>query len=109
MKPLIIYVDSERDEIKLSRKQFEKFIQDAYQQGYDSGYQVGYRSNHYWPYWTNGSITPTNVSNPQPPTITYTTGTDPNTFKPSVTRAPYTGEQCINTTMGGEAHNSIGD
>ena len=69
MKPLIIYIDSERDEIKLSRKQFEKFIQDAYQQGYDSGYQVGYRSNHYWPYIT------TTTSNSQPPNITYTTGT----------------------------------
>ena len=102
MKPLIIYIDSERDEIKLSRKQFEKFIQDAYQQGYDSGYQVGYRSNHYWPYWTNGTITTSN-SNPQPPTITYTTGTDPNVYKPSVTCASYTEE------VGGEVHNTIGD
>lgn len=103
MKPLIIYVDSERDEIKLSRKQFEKFIQDAYQQGYDNGYADGSKRYYWYPY------TYTCNSNSQPPTITYTTGTDPNTFKPSVTCAPYTGEQCINTTMGGEAHNSIGD
>lgn len=98
MKPLIIYVDSEKDEINLSRKQFEKLIQEAYQQGYDSGYQVGYHSNHYWPYVY------TNTTTSNPPTITYTTGTDPNTFNPSVTCSS---EQSTNVT--GEVHNSIGD
>lgn len=107
MKPIIIYVDSERDEIKLSRKQFEKFIQDAYQQGYDNGYADGSKRYYWYPY--TYTSTATNASIPQPPSITYRTGTDPNTFKPSVTCAPYTGEQCINATISGEAHNSIGD
>ena len=98
MKPLIIYIDSEKDEINLSRKQFEKLIQDAYQQGYDSGYQIGYHSNRYMPYVY------TNTTTSNPPTITYMTGTDPNTFKTTITCSD---EQSSNIT--GEAHNSLGD
>jgi len=106
MKPIIIYVDGNRDEIRLNRKQFEKFIQDAYQQGYDNGYADGNKRYYWSPYWTSGTITTTNTSNPQPPSITYTIGTDPNTFKPSVTCSD---EQYTNATIGGEIHNTIGD
>lgn len=108
MKPIIIYVDGNRDEIRLNRKQFEKFIQDAYQQGYDSGYAEGQRRYYWSPYWTNGSIT-TTTSNPQPLTITYSTGTDPNTYKTTITAKDYINDPCINATIGGEVHNSIGD
>ena len=103
MKPLIIYIDSERDEIKLSRKQFEKFIQEAYQQGYDNGYADGSKRYYWYPYTYTCTST-----NSQPPSITYSTGTDPNTYKPTITAAPQTGEAwCINTM--GEAHNAVGD
>ena len=128
MKPIIIYVDGNRDEIRLNRKQFEKFIQDAYQQGYDNGYADG-NKRYYW-----GPYVYTTTATNQSPSITYTTGTDPNTYKPSVTCdttnektfAPggtITGsnlfihgddavEKIINNTantIGGEVHNSIGD
>lgn len=108
MKPIVIYINSEKDDIKLSRKQFEKFIQDAYQQGYDSGYADG--SKRY--YWTPYQPYYNTISNSQPPTITYTTGTDPNTYKTSNTNAPNIDKQYINITdtwISGEAHNSIGD
>lgn len=106
MKPLIIYVKDERDEIRLSRKQFEKFIQDAYQQGYDNGYAEG-QKRYYWPYWTNSGTITTTTSKPQPPYITYTTGTDPNTYVNTITGQNYNGQISLDLT--GEAHNTIGD
>lgn len=109
MKPIIIYIDSERNEIRLSRKQFEKFIQDAYQQGYDSGYAEGQKRYYWMPYWTCSGTT-TTTSNPQPLTITYKTGTDPNTYINTVTGVhtqKYDGEISVDLT--GEAHNTIGD
>ena len=109
MKPIIIYVDSEKDEIKLSRKQFEKFIQDAYQQGYDSGYAEGNKRYYLGPYVYT---TATN----QLPSITYTTGTDPNTYKPSITctslndnTGKITLDMYNNGSIGSEVHNTIGD
>ena len=79
MKPLIIYIDSERDEIKLSRKEFEKFIQDAYQQGYDSGYAEGKK---YYPWWNYNGNTITTTTIPQPKEVYYGTGTP--TPKPGI-------------------------
>lgn len=46
MKPLVIYLKDNSDEVKITRKEFEKLINDAYQQGYDQGYVEGRK--HYW-------------------------------------------------------------
>lgn len=71
MEPIVIYLDNNKDEIKLTKRQFEKYIKDAYKQGYDNGYAEG-RKTYWYPYWTNtGTIT----TNPYPNEIHYTTAT----------------------------------
>ena len=59
MKPIVIYLDKHDDEIKLSRKEFEEYINKVYDQGYACGYAEGKK---YYPWW-NGSITysPNNI------------------------------------------------
>ena len=69
MKPIVIYLDKHDDEIKLSRKEFEEYINKAYDQGYACGYAEGKK---YYPWWYgNSTITSTNVHN-QPLDIKYT-------------------------------------
>lgn len=67
MKPIIIYLDKHDDEIKLSRKEFEEYINKAYDQGYACGYTEGKK---YYPWWNSG-ITYTS-NNTQPLDIKYT-------------------------------------
>ena len=68
MKPIVIYLDKHDDEIKLTRKEFEEYINKAYDQGYACGYAEGKK---YYPWWSNGTIT---SNMPQPPqTILYGT------------------------------------
>lgn len=69
MKPIIIYLDKD-DEIKLTKKEFEQYIKDAYNQGYDCGYTEGKKSNFWNPYWYGGLTY--NQTNTNPPTITTT-------------------------------------
>ena len=73
MEPIVIYLDNNKDEIKLTKRQFEKYIKDAYKQGYDNGYAEGRKT--YWYPWTNGTISTNNIRNPQPLEIYYSTGT----------------------------------
>ena len=70
MKPIVIYLDKHDDEIKLTRKEFEEYINKAYDQGYACGYAEGKK---YYPWWGNGGITYTSTNAPQE--ITYRTGT----------------------------------
>lgn len=67
MKPIVIYLDKHDDEIKLSRKEFEEYINKAYDQGYACGYAEGKK---YYPWW-NGGITYTST-NPRTLDIKYT-------------------------------------
>lgn len=71
MKPIVIYLDKHDDEIKLTRKEFEEYINKAYDQGYACGYAEGKK---YYPWWGNGTITSTNTI-PQPKEVYYGTGT----------------------------------
>ena len=73
MKPIVIYLDKHDDEIKLTRKEFEEYINKAYDQGYACGYAEGKKYNPY-PQWGNGTITTTNTI-PQPKEVYYGTGT----------------------------------
>ena len=70
MKPIVIYLDKHDDEIKLTRKEFEEYINKAYDQGYACGYAEGKK---YYPWWGNGGITYTSTNTPRE--ITYGTGT----------------------------------
>lgn len=72
MEPIVIYLEDSKDEIKLTKKQFEKYIKDAYKQGYDNGYTEGNRKYFLPYYWTNtGSISTSSY----PQDIKYTTNT----------------------------------
>lgn len=90
MKPIVIYLDKhDDDEIKLTRKEFEEYINKAYDQGYACGYAEGKKYSPY-PWWGNGTTIRTN-----PLEIKYT-GKEYN--------PDYTEITCNN----GEAHNVIG-
>ena len=100
MKPIIIYVDKS-DVIKLTKKEFEQYIRDAYDQGYNCGYADG--KKYTWnPYWYNSPITYTNTTG-NPPTITTdpTTPLQPDTY-PKIT---WTSEDVLS----GELLNALGD
>lgn len=92
MKPIIIYLDKHDDEIKLSRKEFEEYINKAYDQGYAYGYTEGKK---YYPWW-NGGITYT--SSTQPLDIKYT-GKENNPDYTQITCKSYnsTDNNTINT------------
>lgn len=118
MKPIIIYMDR-KDEVRLTKEEFEKYIRDAYDQGYNCGYADG-KKNYWTPYWYN-TITSTNTNNPltiDPYTPTKTTPTTPNitwtcsntgtvddNIKFQAAKFDDT-EACINM---GEVHNAKGD
>lgn len=69
MKPIVIYVDKQKNNITLTREEFEDFITKAYEQGYSCGYADGKKS--YWsPYIT---CTSSNSTTPIPPTMSKTT------------------------------------
>jgi hypothetical protein len=67
MKPIVIYVDKQKNNITLTREEFEDFINKAYEQGYSCGYADGKKD--YWPshitYTSSGSNTPITI-NPNP-------------------------------------------
>lgn len=67
MKPIVIYVDKQKNNITLTREEFEDFINKAYEQGYSCGYADGKKNSFQWPY--NGGFVYTNATN--------TTGTPP--------------------------------
>ena len=89
MKPIVIYLDKNEDEVKLTRKEFEEYIDRAYKAGYDSGYADGKK---YYPWWNTSQVISSN--SPQPLDIRYTT-TTPIYPKPTIVTC--------------EAHNSVGD
>ena len=92
MKPIVIYLDKHDDEIKLTRKEFEEYINKAYDQGYACGYAEGKK------WWYNiNTITSTNTGiRSQPLDIKYT-GRE---YNPNYTEI---------TCDSGEAQNTIGD
>ena len=73
MKPIVIYLDKHDDEIKLTRKEFEEYINKAYDYGYARGYAEG-KKYYPYPWWGNNTITATNTI-PQPKEVYYGTGT----------------------------------
>lgn len=113
MKPIVIYLDKHDDEIKLTRKEFEEYINKAYDQGYACGYAEGKK---YYPWWSNGSITYTG-SNTQPLDIRYTgtqitCDTDRNSvFAPggniTATNSIYPGDNAVEKITPCDAHNDL--
>lgn len=80
MKPFVVYIDVNTNEITLTKKEFEKFLKEAYEQGHEEGYNKGLAStrSNWWRYpqiSTNeiryGTASPS--SEPNPITITYKT------------------------------------
>ena len=80
MKPIVIYLDKHNDEIKLTRKEFEEYINKAYDQGYACGYAEGKK---YYPWWNCNGNTITTSPMPQPKEVYYGTGTP--TPEPGIT------------------------
>ena len=93
MKPIVIYLDKYDDEIKLTRKEFEEYINKAYDQGYACGYAEGKKYSPYL-WWGNDTIITTN-DYARPLEIKYT-GKEYN--------PDYTEITCNN----GEVHNVTG-
>ena len=73
MKPIVIYLDKHDDEIKLTRKEFEEYINKAYDQGYACGYAEG-KKYYPWLNYTGNTIQSTSTM-PQPKEVYYGTGT----------------------------------
>ena len=78
MKPFVVYIDVNTDEITLSKKEFEKFLKEAYEQGHDEGYNKGLvQGRSYSGWWNSPQITTNEIrygtaspSTPNPITIT---------------------------------------
>lgn len=76
MKPFVVYIDVNTDEITLTKKEFEKFLKEAYEQGHEEGYNKGLACNRSnW--WNSPQITTNEIrygtaspSTPNPITIT---------------------------------------
>ena len=93
MKPIIIYVDKS-DKVTLTKKEFELYIKEAYDQGYNQGYTEG--KKWYTPYiYTNQ---PYYGNTPQ-----YITTCRNTTDKPLDITYSTSG------SITGEAHNTVGD
>ena len=76
MKPFVVYINENTDKIALTKKEFEDFLREAYDQGYNDGYNKGISSNHSnW--WSSPNIT--YLGNKEiNPAITTTPGDIPN-------------------------------
>lgn len=101
MKPIVIYLDKHDDEIKLTRKEFEEYINKAYDQGYACGYAEGKK---YYPWWGNGGITYTQTNAPKE--VFYGTGKE---YNPDYTQITCDTDKKSVFTQGGNitATNSI--
>ena len=104
MKPIIIYMDR-KDEVRLTKEEFEKYIKEAYDQGYNCGYADG-KKNQWGPYWYGNTITTTNTNTP----LTI----DPYTPVKTAPTTPNITWTCSNKTdtdlhTMGEVHNAKGD
>lgn len=51
MKPIIIYMNKTFNKVVLTKEDFEKYIQDAYNAGYATGYNEGSQSRITYPYY----------------------------------------------------------
>lgn len=84
MKPFVVYIDVNTDEITLSKKEFEKFLKEAYEQGHDEGYNKGLACNrsNWWnsPQITTNEIRYDTTSQPKPNPITITCDNDRNSI-----------------------------
>lgn len=88
MKPFVVYINENTDKISLSKKEFEQFLREAYDQGYSDGYSKGISSNH--SNWWNS------------PTITYRGNEEINR---EITTSPNHEPNQIQITC--EAHNTV--
>lgn len=89
MKPIVIYAEN-KEKITLTRKEFEKYLSEAFDAGYAEGYTKGL-SRIYTPItWTAS-----------------TTDHTPVTYNPLNISSPTSNEWTV--TMGGEVTNTIGD
>ena len=90
MKPIIIYQDSSKSKISLTKKEFEDYMQQSYTEGYNAGFNHASKlyytpiTTPNYPYWYN-----TSTSDPFPNHTEVTcTGTDASWLThPTVTAA----------------------
>lgn len=65
MKPIVIYVDKQSKTVTMPKEEFEKYLQDAYNQGYADGRNnnliVTYPSTPVIPYYTPITCTTSNA------------------------------------------------
>lgn len=79
----VIFV--ENNEVKMSKKEFEKLLEETYMRGkeenYEAAYNKGYKDGYCGRYWYGGGISCTTTTSTDGPTITYlnSTGKD-NTY-----------------------------
>jgi len=92
MKPIIIYLDKS-DKVVLTKKEFEEYIKEAYDQGYNCGYNDGKK----W-YYTPFSYTYRDSNQPYITTCGQSTNIKPLDITYSTS-----------ANITGEVHNSIGD
>ena len=106
MKPFVVYINENTNEIALTKKEFEQFLKEAYDQGYNDGYSKGI-SNCHSNWWSNPSIT---YYGNQGINRTITTPS----YDPSNTQITCESDHACsasNTAVNSacEAHNTIGD
>ena len=75
MKPIVIYPKNDGDKVTLNKKDFEEYLQQAYDAGYSDGHAAGRATTNWW----NTPITYPTTN----PTITWTTEPNdvPNPYK----------------------------
>ena len=103
MKPIVIYLDKHDDEIKLTRKEFEEYINKAYDQGYACGYAEGKK---YYPWWNYTGNTITTTS----PKIIYTDkeyNPNYNQVTCKTVNSIFPGDNAVERIVPCDAHNDI--
>lgn len=77
MKPFIIYTEKDSTDIIITKKEFEKYIKEAYDNGYDDGYKAGKAQPIQWDFSKTIKDYPVNIP------VYYGTGTPvaPNPYQ----------------------------
>lgn len=89
MKPFIIYTGKDSTNVTMTKKEFEKYIKEAYDGGYDDGYKAGKAQLAQWDFLKTTPDYPINIP------VYYGTGTGTPVGNPN----PY--------QVTCEAHNSV--
>ena len=111
MKPIVIYLDKRDNEVRLTRKEFEDYLNKAYDQGYNCGLADGRKNYWWWPTYYTTTATDTGHVGNWTPDITTAPNTPltPDWYKITCTGQGKDIDLHTNNSTTGEAHNAIGD